>query len=198
LRRRSSGLFFPEEEESMTSVPRRHRFTVEEYYQVADRGLARGGAKVELIDGAIFDMTPQGPWHVECVRLLSEMLIRGVRARERVYVQSTLRLGQWSAPEPDIVVTRGGSKRWALPQVSDILLVIEVADTTIDYDLGTKVPLYERVGIPEVWVVDREARQVHVFRQSGAEPGYGPADIVRPPDRLSSCGVPVDLGSLFP
>lgn len=182
----------------MTSVPRRHRFTVEEYYRIADRGLARAGAKVELIDGAIFDMTPQGPWLVECTRLLSETLIRGVRAGERVYVQSTLRLSQWSAPEPDIVVTRGSSKRWSSPQVGDILLVIEVADTTIDYDLGTKVPLYEGVGVPEVWVVDRERRQVHVFRQSGPEPGYGPADIVRPPDRLSSCGVPVDLGSLFP
>jgi Uma2 family endonuclease len=182
----------------MTSVPRRHRFTVEEYYRVADRGLARGGAKVELIDGAIIDMTPQGPWHVECVRLLSETLIRGVRAGERVYVQSTLRLSTWSAPEPDIVVARGGLSQWAVPEVSDILLVIEVADTTIDYDLGTKVPLYERVGVPEVWVVDREAGQVHVFRQSGAEPAYGPADIVRPPRRLSSCGVPVDLGSLFP
>jgi Uma2 family endonuclease len=76
--------------------------------------------------------------------------------------------------------------------------VIEVADTTIDYDLGTRVPLYERSGIPEVWVVDREARQVHVFRRSGANPGYGPADIVKPPNRASSCGVPVDLGLLFP
>jgi Uma2 family endonuclease len=182
----------------MTSVPRRHRFTVEEYYRVADRGLARAGAKVELIDGAIIDMTPQGPWHMECVRLLSETLIRGVRAGERVYVQSTLRLSKWSAPEPDIVVARAGLNQWAVPEVSDILLVIEVADATIDYDLGTKVPLYERVGIPEVWVVDREARQVHVFRHSGAEPDYVPAEIVRPPDRLSSCGVFVDLGSLFP
>ena len=58
-----------------------------------------------------------------------------------------------------------------MPQVSDILLVIEVADTTIGYDLATKVPLYEQVGIPEVWVVDHEGRQVHVFRQSGPEPG---------------------------
>ena len=182
----------------MTSVPRRHRFTVEEYYRVADQGLARAGAKVELIDGAIIDMTPQGPWHTECVRLLSETLIRGVHAGERVYVQSTLRLSQWSAPEPDIVVTRGGSNRWAVPELSDILLVIEVADTTLDYDLGTKVPLYERAGVPEVWVVDREGTQVHVFRQSGAAPGYGSAEILRPPDGLSSCGVPLDVGSLFP
>jgi len=181
----------------MTSVPRRHRFTVEEYYQVAERSLAPG-AKVELIDGAIFDMTPQGPWHVECIRLLSESLIRGVDGGERVYVQSTLRLSQWSAPEPDIVVTRGGLNQWAAPQVGDIRLVIEVADTTIDYDLATKVPLYERAGVPEVWVVDREGRQVHVFRQSGAASGYGPPDIIRSPDRLSSCGVPVDIGSLFP
>ncbi len=182
----------------MTSVPRRHRFTVEEYHRVADQGLARGGAKVELIDGAIIDMTPQGPWHVECVRLLSETLIRGVRSGERVYVQSTLHLSQWSAPEPDIVVTRGGSEPWESPPTGDILLVIEVADTTVDYDLGTKVPLYGRAGVPEVWVVDREGRQVHVFRQSGAEPGYGSAAILRPPDRLSVCGVPVDVGSLFP
>ena len=82
--------------------------------------------------------------------------------------------------------------------MSDILLVIEVADTTIDYDLGTKVPLYERAGVPEVWVVDREGRQVHVFRQSESKPGYRSAEFLRPPDRLSSCGVPVDLGSLFP
>jgi Uma2 family endonuclease len=182
----------------MTSVPRRHRFTVEEYYRVAEQGLARSGAKVELIDGAIIDMTPQGPWHVECVRLLSETLIRGVRAGERVYVQSTLGLSQWSAPEPDIVVTRGGAAPWESPPTGDILLVIEVADTTVDYDLETKVPLCERAGVPEVWVIDREERQVHVFRQSGAEPGYGPADIVRPPDRLSACGVQVDVGSLFP
>jgi Uma2 family endonuclease len=62
--------------------------------------------------------------------------------------------------------------------------VIEVADTTVDYDLGTKVPLYGRVGIPVVWVVDREGRQVHVFRQAGAELGYGSAAILRAPDRL--------------
>jgi Uma2 family endonuclease len=143
-------------------------------------------------------MTPQGPWHVECVRLLSEVLIRGVRAAERVYVQSTLHLSKWSAPEPDIVVTRGGSGRWEAPLTGDILLVIEVADTTVGYDMGTKVPLYERAGVPEVWVVDREGRQVHVFRQSATEPGYGPADVVRPPDRVSACGVPVDVGLLFP
>lgn len=83
-------------------------------------------------------------------------LIPGARAGERVYVQSTLQLSQWSAPEPDIVVTRGGRDRWTVPRAGDILLIIEVADTTLDHDLGTKVPLYQRHGIPEVWVVDRE------------------------------------------
>jgi Uma2 family endonuclease len=108
-----------------------------------------------------------------------------------------LRLSQWSAPEPDIVVIPGGSG-WESPPPGDILLVIEVADTTVDYDLGTKVPLYGRAWVPEVWVVDREGRQVHVFRQSGAEPGCGSAPIVRPPDRPSACGVAVDVGPLFP
>ncbi len=181
----------------MTTLPRRHRFTVEEYYQLADGGLVRG-TRVELVDGAIFDMTPQGPWHVECVRLLSETLIRGVRSGEKVYVQSTTYLSEWSAPEPDIVVTRGGSERWALPQAGAILLIIEVADTTLAYDLGTKVPLYQRHGIPEVWVVDLQGRQIHLFRKLGAANEYGSARIVRQPEHLSACGVPVDVGSLFP
>jgi Uma2 family endonuclease len=181
----------------MTTAPRRHRFSVEEYYQVAARGLGRG-TKVELIDGAIFDMTPQGAWHVECVRFLSEALIRSVSGGERVYVQSTTHLSQWSAPEPDIVVTRGASDRWGLPQGDDIVLIIEVADTTLAYDLGTKVPLYERHRIPEVWVVDLEGRRVQVFRPREGEHDYGPVEIVRPPDQLRACGVAIEVGSLFP
>jgi len=180
----------------MTTVPRRHRFTVEEYYQVADRGLVHG-ARVELVDGAILDMTPQGPWHVESVRRLSEALIRGTRSGEKVYVQSTTQLSQWSAPEPDIVVTRGGSERWALPAAGEIVLVIEVADSTLKYDLETKVPLYEKHGIPEVWVVDLAGRQVHVFQRQGPGERYA-AQIARPPSRLVACGVSVEVSSLFP
>ena len=179
------------------TAPRRHRFTVEEYRQVAERGLVRG-ARVELIDGAIFDMTPQGAWHVECVRLLSEALIRGTSGGERVYVQSTTHLSRWSAPEPDIVVTRPGAERWTLPLAGDVVLIIEVSDTTLAYDLGTKVPLYERHGIPEVWVVGLEGRQVHVFRMQGDERQYGPAQIVRPPAELRACGVALEVASLFP
>ena len=94
----------------MSTVPRRHRFTIEEYYHVARSGLVPG-TRTELIDGAIFDMTPQEAWHVECVRSLAESFVRGVRTGERVYVQSTTRLSRWSAPEPDIVVAREGSER---------------------------------------------------------------------------------------
>ena len=181
----------------MSTVPRRHRFTIEEYYQVARSGLVPG-TRTELIDGAIFDMTPQGAWHVECVRSLAETFVRGVRAGERVYVQSTTRLSRWSAPEPDIVLAGGGSERWALPRAGDILLIIEVADTTLTYDLGTKVPLYERHGVPEVWVVDLQGRQVHAFRQGGPGQSYDPARLVSPPSQLSACGVPIQVGSLFP
>jgi Uma2 family endonuclease len=156
------------------------------------------GTRTELIDGAIFDMTPQGAWHVECVRSLVEIFVRGVRTGERVYVQSTTRLSRWSAPEPDIVVARGGSERWALPRPVDILLIIEVADTTLTYDLGTKVPLYEQHGIPEVWVVDLPGRQVHAFRQREPRHPYGPARLVSPPSQLPACGATIEVGSLFP
>jgi Uma2 family endonuclease len=181
----------------MSTVPRRHRFTIEEYYHVARSGLVPD-TRTELIDGAIFDMTPQGAWHVECVRALAESFVRGVRGGERVYIQSTARLSRWSAPEPDLVVASGGSERWALPQPGEILLIIEVADTTLTYDLGTKVPLYEQHGIPEVWVVDLQGRQVHVFRWREAGHPYGPAKLMRPPSRLSARGVTIEVESLFP
>ncbi len=76
--------------------------------------------------------------------------------------------------------------------------MIEVADTTLAYDLGTKVPLYQRHGIPEIWMVDLQGRQIHLFRKLGAASEYGPARIVRPSEHVSACGVPVDAGSLFP
>ncbi len=181
----------------MTTVPRRHRFTIEEYERFAERSLARG-ARVELIDGAIFDMTPQGPWHVQCTRFLSETLIRGARGGEWIYVQSTLRLSRWSAPEPDIVVARPGQGRWELPSAEDVLLIIEVADTTLSYDLGTKVPQYQKEGVPEVWVVDLQGRQVHVFRRSAPGGGSETSTRVRPPAQLVACGVSIEVGSLFP
>jgi Uma2 family endonuclease len=78
------------------------------------------------------------------------------------------------------------------------VLVIEVADTTLAYDLGTKVPLYERHRIPEVWVVDLEGRRVQVFRPREGEHTYGPVEIVRPPNLLRACGVAIEVGSLFP
>ena len=181
----------------MTTLPGRHRFTTEEYYQLAQGQLATGG-RTELLDGSIYDITPQGPWHVECVRLLAERLIRGVCSGEKVYVQSTTRLSNWSAPQPDIVVARGGSPAWALPRPSDILLVIEVADTTLAYDLDTKVPLYQQHGIPEMWVVELQGRQVHVFRRRGGANDYGARLLVRAPGQLSACGAPVPVASLFP
>jgi Uma2 family endonuclease len=90
------------------------------------------------------------------------------------------------------------SERWTLPRAGDILLIIEVADTTLTYDLGTKVALYEQHGIAEVWVVDLQGRQVHAFRQR--EPGhpYGPARLVSPPSQLSAYGATIEVGSLFP
>lgn len=183
----------------MSTIPRHHRFTVEEYFQVAGRGSMRN-TRVELIDGAIFDMTPQGAWHVECVRAISEAFIRGVQAGERVYVQSTMQLSRWSAPEPDVVVarTRDGVDRWQRPSASDVLLVVEVSDPTLAYDLETKVPLYERHRIPEVWIVDLGGRRVHVFRRGTHTHEYGDPELVRAPGELRACGVTIEVASLFP
>jgi Uma2 family endonuclease len=140
----------------MESWPRRHRIMVHDYHRMAEVGVLAPDARVELIEGEIIDMAPIGKDHQSIVDQLTRTSVRAVGDSAIVRVHGSIRLGQWSEPEPGVVLLapRAAFYRSEFALGTDTLLVIEVSDTTLRYDRDTKVPLYARHGVPEVWIVD--------------------------------------------
>ena len=136
----------------VTSV-RRRRLMVDDYERMAAAGILTEDDRVELIAGEIIEMSPIGDRHVGCVNVLTDLLADVVRREALISVQNPIRLSADGEPQPDIALLRRGVPR-AVPTPDDVLLVIEVADTSRDYDRGIKLPLYATAGIEEAWLVD--------------------------------------------
>jgi Uma2 family endonuclease len=154
-------------------------FTVETYRRLGELGILREDDRVELIDGQVVEMTPIGDRHASCVRRLLDVFSRDAREVAITDVQNPVVLGPHDSPQPDIVLlTRrpGGYPRH--PRAPDILLLIEVADTSLSYDRETKIPRYAQAGIPEAWLVDLVAETISVFRRPGPN-AYGDIVTVR-------------------
>jgi Uma2 family endonuclease len=154
----------------------RHRLTVDEYYRMAEAGILAPDARVELIEGEIVDMAPIGTRHGSAVKRLNTLLMNAVGTRGIVAVQDPLRLSLRSEPEPDLMLLKPRTDfyRNAHPTAADVLLLIEVSDTTSRYDREVKIPLYAKHGVTEVWIVDLDYGMVRFYRQPQAD-GY--ADI---------------------
>jgi Uma2 family endonuclease len=148
-----------------------YRFTIEEYEQMGAVGILPEDARVELIQGEVVAMSPVGDRHYDSVLLLNRLLNRQVPDDLGVAVQSPVRLPSDSEPEPDIVIVRIARATPGVPTVRDVLLVIEVSDSTRDYDYGVKVPLYGAAGIREMWLVDLNAGHVDRYTEP-YEGGY--------------------------
>jgi Uma2 family endonuclease len=143
----------------------RHRLTVDDYYRMAEVGVLAHDARVELIEGEIIDMAPMGTKHSAAIRHLAQLLQEAVQRRAIVSMQLPLRLGSLSEPEPDLMLTkpRADFYRNAHPTGPDCLLVIEVADTSLPYDVKVKAPLYAQHGVPEYWVIDLDQKVLRRF-----------------------------------
>lgn len=167
--------------------PRRHRLTVDEYYRMAEVGLLSPDARVELIDGEIIDMAPIGSRHASAVSLLTQRLIRAVGDSAIVWSQSPVRLDVRSEPQPDLALLRPRADHYAggHPAPPDVLLIVEVSDTTLDYDRNVKAGLYARYGIPALWIVDLAHGRLHTC-QRPADGGYRDRSIVD----QTSVGIP--------
>ena len=150
----------------MALAARHRRFTVDDYHRMAQAGIFGEDDRVELIDGEIVEMTPIGSRHAACVDKLNHLFSDRVRGRAIVRIQNPVRLSGDSELQPDVALLRPRADFYASepPGPPDILLVVEVADTSLLYDRDFKAARYARGGIPEVWVVDLEGKQVHVFR----------------------------------
>jgi Uma2 family endonuclease len=150
----------------MPRSPSRHRITVEEYHRMAEVGLLAPDARVELIEGEIIDMAPIGNPHNSLVDRLNQWLTIAVSGQAIVRVQGSFRLSGFTEPQPDVILLKPREdfywSRFATGE--DTLLVIEVSDTTFNYDRKVKAPLYARYGIPEYWIVEIEAARLHCFR----------------------------------
>ncbi|MGH2372488.1 MAG: Uma2 family endonuclease [bacterium] len=154
------------------SVPLlKRRFTVDEYFRMGQAGIFSEDDRVELIDGEIVEMTAIGTRHAECVNRLTKLLVTLAGEDAVVSVQNPVRLDGFSVPQPDLAVLRPRSYAAAHPGPEDVLVIIEVSDTSLGYDKEVKLPLYARSGVPEVWIVDLERATVVVCRAPSAE-GY--------------------------
>jgi Uma2 family endonuclease len=182
-------------------LPRRHRLTVDDYYRMADVGILDPEARVELIDGEIIDMAAPGSPHAATVHYLNEVLVRAVEGRATVLVQNPVRLSDYSEPQPDLALLRRRDDfyRERHPRPDDVLLIVEIAATSLRFDRETKLPLYARHGIPEMWLVDLGSRRFSRYRA----PLQGAYTLVDEPDlgtqlEVSTLsGVTVDLQRLF-
>src|SRR5918912_896850 len=147
-------------------------FNVSEYYRMAEAGILTADDRVELIEGEIVQMSPIGSLHAACVRRLNQLLQRLLGHAAVISVQDPVRLSDFSEPEPDVALLKPRADFYAHqhPTPDDVLLIIEVADTTVLYDRNVKVPLYARAGIPEVWLVDLQQDLIEVYARptSGA------------------------------
>ncbi len=163
------------------------RFTVRDYYAMADAGILDSDERVELLDGKVVAMSPIGARHADRVSRLAEWLVHHTPGIARVRIQCPVRLDDHSEPEPDIaLVDAARDYNAAHPGPEDVFLVIEISDSTLKKDLRVKVPLYARAGIPEVWVVALEEDRVYVFRDPAGdayrfEAVVGRGDTIHPP-----------------
>ena len=154
-----------------------HRWSLAEYHQMAQIGLLDETDRVELIEGELIDMAPIGSKHAFRVDSIARALQLAAGTSFLVRVQNPILLGEHSEPQPDIAVVKDKNYSAAHPCAEDVLVIVEVSDTTLAYDRDVKLSLYARHGIPEVWLLDVNAGELTVYR----EPAEGQYRLIRKP-----------------
>lgn len=180
----------------------KHRLTVDEYYRMADVGLLAPRERVELIDGEIVDMPPIGSRHCGTVDLLNYRFMKAVGDAALISPgPRTLVLGKYDAPEPDLLLLRPRADfyRRAHPTPREILLLVEVSDSTWRYDREVKAPLYARHDVSNFWIVNVRKKELHCFSDPQLGDFTKVATITNPAlvPLQSLGGMPVDLTDLF-
>ena len=182
----------------MAGTALRKRFTVDDYYRMADAGILSDRERVELIDGEVVTMSPIGPRHSACVSRANQALVLAARETVIVQPQGPVRLDRFNEPQPDLMLLLPRTDFYASRHVGpdDVLLVIEIADSSLRYDRELKATLYAAWGVPEYWVADLPHNLL--WRYTSPEGGaYTKVDSLQrgqsiAPHRLPACVVPVD------
>jgi Uma2 family endonuclease len=186
---------------AILEYPQKHPISAEEYLRMGEAGVFAPEARLELIEGDIVEMAPIGSPHAGYVRRLERMFFERAAGRASLSGQSPVVISPRSVPQPDLALLHPREDDYiqSHPVSSEVFLVVEVADTTLAFDLRVKVPLYARCGIDEAWVVDVNDRVVHVFREP-SEDGYRVTFVARAGQSVECAalpGMPIDLTELF-
>ncbi len=168
---------------------------------MAETGVLRPDARVELLDGRIIDMSPIGPFHGGVVARLTRLFNKLAKDRWLVWPQNPLHLDDHAEPEPDVMLLKPSRNDYTSrhPRPDDVFLLIEVADTTLEYDREEKLPAYGRAGIGEVWIVNLVEQTVEIHREPHFT-GYGEKKVLRAGDQARPHAFPdvaVDVAELL-
>lgn len=168
----------------------RRRFTVAEYDRMLEVGILAEDKCFELLDGEVVERMPEGSPHAGCISLFQLALPAPIRGRPLARVQHPLVLGDDSEPEPDIAIVcwRDDVYATAHPRAQDVLLLIEVADSSLLLDRNRKLPIYAAHGVAESWLVDLRARRIEVHRDPSPD-GYRDVTLRGPGARLAVPGL---------
>jgi len=174
---------------------------VQEYYRMAETGVLRPDARVELLEGRIIDLSPMGPFHGGLVKRLIRIYTQLSQGRWQTAAQDPLRLDDQSEPEPDFLLLKPSPDDYTgrHPQPDDVFLLIEVSDTTLAYDREEKIPAYGRAGIAEVWIVNLNNASLEVYRDPHFT-GYGSKTVLGAGDQVAPQAFPdavVDVSDLL-
>ncbi len=155
------------------STVTRHRFSVEDYHRMVSAGIVKENDPVELIHGELLEKMPIGRNHAATVKRLNQLLVTRFAASATIGVQDPVQFDD-SEPEPDVSVLRHRQDFYAagLPLATDVLCLIEVSDTSLEYDRQTKLPLYAAGKIPEYWIVNLNEQTIEVYREGSMSGQY--------------------------
>ncbi|MCC6473866.1 MAG: Uma2 family endonuclease [Burkholderiales bacterium] len=180
---------------------KRRSLTVEAYHRMGEAGIFAPGERVELIEGEIVEMAPIGSRHSGLVNRINHLLVQSVGKRAVVSVQNPVRLSRLSEPQPDFALLkpRADDYQAATPLPEDVLLLVEIAESSLRYDRELKAPLYAAHAIPELWVIDVAEKILWIYREP-REGAYARVEKTQRPGSLRLAAAPdieVDLGALF-
>jgi Uma2 family endonuclease len=183
------------------------RFSIEEYHRLGELGFFSPDDRVELIRGEIIKMAAKGRFHSVCNSLLLEELVILLARRARLRVQEPIVLSPDSEPEPDVVIARNRSDNYlsSHPEPADILLVIEVSDSTLKYDREIKLSLYAEAGISNYWIFNLVDHQLEMhnepYQKRQGDFNYRSQRVLLPNEAVIIPGFPdfsLDLSLVFP
>ncbi len=170
---------------------KKYHLTVDDFNYMAENGRFSPTDRLELIEGEIYEMSPIGRLHARCVKFLSAILNKLLSDKAIIGVQDPIILDDLTEPQPDISILRFQADfyKQSHPKPANILLIIEVADSTVEYDRTIKFPKYATAGIPEAWLINLEAERIEVHSNPKANT-YGMVKIYQRGEEVSSETMP--------